>query len=679
MPEIRYHDPNLDAGGQFAITGETADEYNKRIQNQVEQSWEANTANIVYDSDFVTQLPYSMSVGSGTFNVNLSSEEVFMENLKASFGDEYENLIRSNAAIAAEFAATSNDVMKKLHTAELCTTELGGNHTLNCYWSFNENDDIIYPTNALDPETCELGLGRVYYEMYQSKQVVLWMTFGVPDYAGLWDFYHDAINPELSAEMHAGTSSFMSLLGRIAGGIATFSFRLATLPLYVLNQIGKLFVKYTITKYYELRITMPLYFRAVNNMMGVVAVNMGIQQGSSSNIKTDNEGAGEPESFKYDPKDLPGMMKQGLSIYSIMAKRAVYFAERNGQNKNKYTDDDLLRMMEVSGCDPAAFEDKEYAATTGSYLLGKFGESFMANSSGSTAYIGFRVEKSVDASESLSNSTGKSDLQEKLNSFKQSEANAKFNMMDMKGDDGVIGTVMKGMTDFVHGVINGIDITGLSGIVTNTGYFDIPEVWKDSSFSTSYSFNVKLVSHYCDRVSIFQNCYVPLFCLLAGALPRQVGKNTYVEPFLCRAYCKGRFAVTLGIIDSLSVKRGGDEYGWTEEGFPTMIDVSFTIKDLSPLLFMGLSGASGESSILKDLMNIFQSNNSMQEYLSTLGGLGLRERILFFPNLKRKFKAWWNVNFDTKLLNPYFWGSSIGNIPALQTSFAWMFSRLSNR
>ena len=89
-------------------------------------------------------------------------------------------------------------------------------------------------------------------------------------------------------------------------------------------------------------------------------------------------------------------------------------------------------------------------------------------------------------------------------------------------------------------------------------------------------------------------------------------------------------------------------------------------------------GIFGDKGMIESLKDVFRSNSNMQEYLSTLGGLGLRERVLFLPRTMRKFKAWWNMHFDTKLLNPFWWGSTIGNIPGLQTVLAWKWSRLSN-
>ena len=676
-------DPSLSLGGQFATTGETKEEYDRRLQNAAtyaKMTLDAGGDRIL-DKDFLGKLPYSMQVNTKNDfqGVLVDQYSVFLENLKESFGED----LLSNAAVEETLANLSPQVLEQsLDLSLIGTTEVGGSDALNSYWSFNENDDIVYPTYAADPRTCKIGFGRVYAETYQRNQVILWMTFGVPKYAGIWDFYNDAINPELAKAMHSGTSPTASILGRIAGSVLIFSFNVATLPLYVLNQIGKVFNTYKITKYYELNITMPLYFRAVNNILGSIATNMGLQQAggvSKDGVKT--------ESVKdYDINNLPSMLKEGLDIYRIMAKRSTYMTNAKNNSQNKKSSDELYEIMSRHDKDDNPIEGIEAEApgfgNMFGWFLDKASDAFTAHATGSTHYIGFRVEKSVDASESFSNSTGQSQLQSNLNSMVSAANEAKFTTMEgtlgQSGVTGFISDVGKALGNFVSGFADAIKVEGLFGAITGAGYFDIPEIYKDSSFSSSYSFSTKLVSHYADRVSIFQNCYIPLACLLAAALPRQVGKNSYIQPFLLRAYCRGRFAVSLGIIDSISVRRGSDEFGWTSEGLPTQIDVSWTIKDLSPIIFMGLGGGLGDG-ILPNLSEILESNNNFQEYLSTLSGLGLQERVIAIEQIKRKFKTWLYTSWTTRLLNPYFWGSTVGNIPALQTIMAWNWSRLSNR
>lgn len=678
MAAVVFPDPNILAGSQYATTGETVTEYNNRLANAAKYSNQENLdTNKLYDKDFLTTLPYTITyIPNINDSVFISPHKVFIANLVESFGEEFLN----NEAVSQTLTIESDEYAKALQVHELSTTELGGNDAINCYWSFNENDDIIYPSNAIDPNTCKLGLGRVYAETYQRTQVILWLTFGVPKYAGIWEFFNNAVDPNLAKVLHSGVASTAFTLGRIFGGALIFAFNLATLPLYVLNQIGKLFTSYTVTKYYELRITMPLWFRAVNNLAGTTAVNMGLIQGGDvqdADINTQ----------LYGTNNMPGMLRRGLDIYAIMSKRATYMAARNGQNP-PVTSDDLLKIYEQAQGDPKTLKETnpEVAATGGWFTEAL--DAMVANGTGSASFVGFRVEKSVDASESIGNSTAQSQLQQTLNQKVKEMDAARFMAMD--GDTGTklgnfVTEVGKTATDIFRGMASSMNVSGLAGLALGSGYFDIPEVYQDSSFSTSYSFSMDLVSHYTDRVSIFQNCYMPTFMILAAALPRQTGKNSYIQPFLTRGYCQGRFAIPLGMFDSVNIKRGGDEYGWTEEGFPTRVHISFSIKDLSPLMFLGMGG--GTSSMgdtilggaMQDILNIFDSNTAMQEYLSTLGGLGLRERVLAIPTLKRKFKAWLNIHWQSRLANPYFWGSSVGNIPAIQSVMALNWSRLSNR
>lgn len=680
MPAIVFPDVKIALGSSYAVTGETVEQYNERLANAAKYTEMDNVDPMkLTDEELLKTLPYTLmfeEIESG-YDQTISPHAIFMANLQLSFGDEFFN----NAAVQESLKIDNEAIAGLMQVHELSTTELGGNDAINCYWSFNENDDIIYPNYAIDPEHCTRGLGRVYAETYQKTQVVVWMTFGVPKYNSIWQFYKRAINPELASAMHSGVASTGFTLGRIFGGALVFTFRMATLPLYVMTQIGHVFTTYRITKYFELRVTMPLWFRAVNDMMATVAVNMGIQQNDLGTINDQDS-----DTINYNPNNVPGMMRYGLDIYSIMTKRARYIAERNGR-KAPINGEELLKLYEENEGDPEKIAGSNPESASSAGWFSKLYDAYMASGTGSNTFVGFKVEKSTDASESISNSTAQSELQEQLNQTAKSVASTKFRHMG--GDTGtavgnIVTGAISGLNDVLAGAANSMGVGGLAGLALGSGYISIPEVWQDSSFSSSYSFSAQCVAHYCDRVSIFQN-YMPLFMLLAGALPRQAGENSYVQPFLVRAYCQGRFAVPVGIIDSVSIKRGADEYGWTEDGFPTRLDISWTIKDLTPLLFLSLAGSGGTtnnkdifSGILDDLSAVFSSNTSMQEYLSTLGGLGLKERILGFDQLKRKLKVWWNMHFETRLKNPYFWGTKVGSVPAIQTVMSFWKPSISN-
>lgn len=205
-----------------------------------------------------------------------------------------------------------------------------------------------------------------------------------------------------------------------------------------------------------------------------------------------------------------------------------------------------------------------------------------------------------------------------------------------------------------------IDIFGLTDLgsaVMKGAYIDIPEQYSGSDFNKSHSINLQLRAPYGDSVSIFQAIIVPLACILAGALPRAGGSNSYTQPFLCRIYCKGMFAVPMGIIESVSIKRGDSEFGWTYNNLPTAIDVSITIKDMSPIMYMPMSAGG--------LKNILGSDNAFNEYILTLAGVGLFDRISTISRFVR------NIQYDAHMLrnkyfNPIYWAHNISSYEPIQ-------------
>jgi hypothetical protein len=108
-----------------------------------------------------------------------------------------------------------------------------------------------------------------------------------------------------------------------------------------------------------------------------------------------------------------------------------------------------------------------------------------------------------------------------------------------------------------------------------------PEIWSDSSYSKSFTVDIKLASPYGDRESIFLHILRPLFHLMALAIPRQVGANSYTTPLLIQAHSKGVINCEMGIVEGISITRAGSGLEQqTVDNLPTEIDVSLSIKDL---------------------------------------------------------------------------------------------------
>ena len=294
-----------------------------------------------------------------------------------------------------------------------------------------------------------------------------------------------------------------------------------------------------------------------------------------------------------------------------------------------------------------------------------WGDKFQASMFGATQYVGFRIDRSVDASESFSNSTSPSEFAQTFNDGVRNANNQQLKSI-LSGTTGI--GIVDGLLSQVKGIFQtvGDTIEGMTGIdfFTNLGsavisgaYLDIPEQYAGSDFGKSHSINLQLRSPYGDMISIYQSIIVPLSMILAGCLPRAGGDNSYVQPFLCRVYCKGMFSVPMGIIDSVNVKRGSSEFGWTYQNLPTCVDVSISIKDMSPVMYMTMADGIFTSIIAQD--------SAFKEYMLTLSGVGLWERLSTWHRWQRNI-TYIARNLRNVIGNPNYWSHSISQWQIVQ-------------
>lgn len=389
-------------------------------------------------------------------------------------------------------------------------------------------------------------------------------------------------------------------------------------------------------------------------------------------------------SWSADPEMVPDALSAtGASIWDILKRRSlvVFGEDTSGKNMDSWKDTFENYVNDFFRTDPYgnpygpnsgknawadSFDSIAGMKDTDSYSKNPFVENsdwvqtFKSSALGATQFVGFRVDKSMDSSESFSNSTTTSSFADWVNSQVKEKTKTAIET-GLKGAntgiafvDSIINTA-KATVNGVMGAVSSIDPTGLTDMAQaaiSGAYIDIPEMYSDSSFSSSHSINLQLRSPYGDYVSIYQSIMVPLALIMAGALPRAAGSESYVQPFLCRVYCKGMFSVPMGIIDSLSIKRGASEFGWTYNNLPTCVDVSLSIKDMSPIMYLQLNN--------EYFHGIFETDNAFREYMMTLSGLGLFERVSNFARIRRniQFAA---HRFRNEFLNPTYWANDLAH------------------
>lgn len=613
------------------------------------------------DDRNILKNPFVVSFGDMDFTTY--REMVLWQARDELYGDGNEPQITPGLLEVLNNYGGEDSAIPVYYTRRKCRdTSLGGNDAINCYYQYNETDDPFHAFTRTDFGAS--GMGRTYSEEIDDAQQLVHLSFGIPIYTSMAWFYNNAVVNDLANLMNKGSTS--AGLGHLIGTAIGALVKLPVMPLIILNQISSMISDVKITKYYDFRPMMAMYYRMVNSVILHLMVNMGFKRmgdidakssdttGSKTDISNSIQKIRDAqEDLTGSSENLPDCFQYGVDMYRILHRKYQY---SKGLDLTQIESTDEALMSSVR-------EPVTYNSNDGSWLS-KFWSQFKATMYDAHMFIAFRVEKSVDASESVSNTTGESEIGQMINSKVSAARNARFGMMEGNvADSGVLGTLesvlsgvggmLKGFSDSVGatGLVSGL--SGAAAMATGAAYVDIPEVWQGSNFTKSHSFNVALRAPYGDPMSILMSIYVPLAMLLVGGLPRAAGTASYCQPFLIRAYSKGMFAVPLGMIDSMTIKRGSEQHGWNFRRLPTCIDVSFTIKDLSPAMYIAV----GDGSLWQE---VFGANSSFQEYLLTLSGMGLGERLSLWKGFQRRMEMLNRIVFAHKT-SAFYWGMTIGD------------------
>jgi len=239
---------------------------------------------------------------------------------------------------------------------------------------------------------------------------------------------------------------------------------------------------------------------------------------------------------------------------------------------------------------------------------------------GNYQYVQFYVEPNTSFNESASNTT----MQSKLEGFFDSaeglikELAFLTNSMALQNIQAAQDNFADGMRQISEKMLKNSNegffqrLLGMSSTVLKGSNIIFPELWGDAAYNKSYSININLVSPYGDKESVYLNVIVPLMHILALALPRQTTANSYASPFLVKVFAKGWFSCEMGIIDSLSIEKGG-QGSWTVDGLPSEMRVQISVKDLySNLMITGNNSP-----------DLFFQNRGMLDFLAVTCGLDI--------------------------------------------------------
>lgn len=278
-------------------------------------------------------------------------------------------------------------------------------------------------------------------------------------------------------------------------------------------------------------------------------------------------------------------------------------------------------------------------------------ESVMTNAANITAavqrdggmFAGFRVEYTGEASDSFSNSTSQLEIGNAYKSAVGTVRNFKFSLSGgnlLPGLDSVLAVAK----NVVAGALDGATF-GLSSVVMSAlsgAFVDFPEKWEESTANLyTANYNIKLIAPYGNMISQLQNIYIPLAMLLAGALPLSVGKASHASPMICNLFSKGVQNIELGIITDISITRGTSNLPFDSWRRPLAIDVSFTVKDLSPIVAVPINKSIWANFMPGNMSNIIPdliTEGNFDKYIGTLCARDLYGMRFYAPQFFRNLR-----------------------------------------
>jgi hypothetical protein len=120
--------------------------------------------------------------------------------------------------------------------------------------------------------------------------------------------------------------------------------------------------------------------------------------------------------------------------------------------------------------------------------------------------------------------------------------------------------------------------SSLANMFLEGTHFSLPKVWKESSYSPSLAFNVQLISPYGNEEYIKKFVLEPLIYLLLLGSPTSKDGLTYGNPKYVFVKSYGISNINIGVLESITLNRGGADMTFNANRQPTSINLNISIK-----------------------------------------------------------------------------------------------------
>lgn len=284
-----------------------------------------------------------------------------------------------------ESVVTDKYVLKYMYwsraSLKFTNTAMGGNIGVNCKPQFCRYTDIRVKgllNDRLDVsiynQSGNNGMGSYYSEAFDDNAQRIYFRFGLPQFNSLLNFVSTMFSADLSNLANQGVVSQILYTASFTAA-RTYAF-LAFFPMSALFMVGKLalnsFNNKSISSFYSVRPTMPLYWSAVNDMVNTISVLRGILPPSMMNASHLSPGNTDYslnlEVLQSMQKLMPGIINEqfGIDVFAL-ANRVQLIQNRiesdytAGAYPDKKPDDPSGYYDGNPSTDPATYTTDQYA------------------------------------------------------------------------------------------------------------------------------------------------------------------------------------------------------------------------------------------------------------------------------------------------------------------------------
>lgn len=295
------------------------------------------------------------------------------------------------------------------------------------------------------------------------------------------------------------------------------------------------------------------------------------------------------------------------------------------------------------------------------------------------AFLSLEVEYNGEVTESFSNTFRKSSMEELANSTSSSGRGMMFNFAHGNLGDGplaqTVESVFGAVKNFASGALASVGLDGLSQM-GGAAYADMPEFWDMASADMpASSYTINLYSQYGNKFAILMKLYTVVSAMLAATLPISSGRNSYTSPFLCSLFSQSKAVIPLGMIESLSIRRGSGGLGWTDDKLPRHIQIDFTVKNMSTIMHAPITDKAGIGGMAS--LSMLDEDNLYTDYMKVLSGLSLADQYYFTPRLKLAWRQ--QVAAFESWTSPARWASHMAGTDTTANRLIGAFMRETTR